>query len=425
MTISENGMDQVRAALLKVVREVALDARSGSVRDTGRQPPFVKPEVVAAAGGHAAVVAAINAHPDLVRLAPADASAPRKWITGFEPDVVIARLINGALWERALDGDLSETAVARALDGELIALRRLVVERKANARVWVGFGAELPASVSISTEWGDLRPWRETDALLFRDVADHVPARGCVLEMIDEMELNVLPDDEPGSIQIAGLDAERCQRVAVAFLLAQTADDAKPTQPWAVVQGQVLGPGTNGGSSRQFRQGPSFAPEDLANLSAWLDRVANPRLSMIAIARLTSMVQRFDNVDSFIDAVIVWENLFGTGDNQELSYRVSTNMACVLSDAPAERVALQSELKKLYNLRSSVVHGGKHLTPWEAQATRHRAQVLTIHATQRLLGQHDELLGASANDFMALVLGAAPADGTVTRPAEPGVGQSG
>jgi hypothetical protein len=293
-----------------------------------------------------------------------------------------------------------------ALKRDLSALLRLVVEKKAVARVHVAFGAELPPGTSIETKWGILRPWRETDSLVFSGFVDHQPDRGSVLDTVVEMDLNVLPDDDPGRIHIAMLDDERWQRLALALLLAQPADKASPTEPWAIMQEQVLAPGANGGSAQRFRKGPSFAAEHVSEISSWLERVANPALSRIAVFRLTSMVQRFDNVDAFIDGVIVWENLFGTGDTQELSYRVSTNMACVLSDDNAARVPLQAELKKLYTLRSRVVHGGRHLSAAEAGTTRARAQVLTIEAMQRLLANHAELVSAKAQDFMAFVLGA-------------------
>ena len=117
------------------------------------------------------------------------------------------------------------------------------------------------------------------------------------------------------------------------------------------------------------------------------------------------MVSRIsDHVDALIDGVIVWENLFAKGDAQELGFRVSVNMACVLTDDTSERVALQSEIKKLYGIRSKIVHGGYHPSPSEAAALRRRVQVLTLQSLQRIVKNHPQLLGADTNSFMSFVI---------------------
>ena len=168
----------------------------------------------------------------------------------------------------------------------------------------------------------------------------------------------------------------------------------------------TLGHGVGSAETRQFIKGPSFGTDQLGDVKTRIELTADARLSVISVDRVIGIASRLvDHVDAFIDAVIVWEKLFGTGDNQELSYRVSTNMACVLSDSAPERLELQSEIKKLYGLRSQIVHGGKHLTNNQARGTFERAQVLTLTALRRLLTE-PRLVGGTTRDCMALVLGA-------------------
>jgi hypothetical protein len=128
----------------------------------------------------------------------------------------------------------------------------------------------------------------------------------------------------------------------------------------------------------------------------------------------TSMADRLiDHVDALIDGVIVWENLFGTSDIQELSYRVSMTMACVLSQQPGLRLAYQSEIKNLYTLRSKIVHGGRHLRSGENRDKRDRVQELTLLAMRALLDRHPSLVGAKPEDFVAFIPGANAIPGMV------------
>ena len=55
--------------------------------------------------------------------------------------------------------------------------------------------------------------------------------------------------------------------------------------------------------------------------------------------------------------MIAWENLFGTSEG-EPRLRITAAMAWLLEQDPTSREALQGALKKLYDDRSSIVHGG-------------------------------------------------------------------
>ena len=110
------------------------------------------------------------------------------------------------------------------------------------------------------------------------------------------------------------------------------------------------------------------------------------------------------HVDALIDGVVVWENLFGTGDAQELGYRVSMNMASVLTDDRAERVAFQDQIKRLYTERSRIVHGRKHPNASEAADLRRQVQSLTLRALRRIVTAHSRLIGADAATFMKFVI---------------------
>jgi hypothetical protein len=76
----------------------------------------------------------------------------------------------------------------------------------------------------------------------------------------------------------------------------------------------------------------------------------------IAVERiLAAMADRTDDSDRLIDALIAWESLVGTG--QEVTYRVTSALATLLTRRVDDRLALQRKLRSVYGLRSRLVHG--------------------------------------------------------------------
>jgi hypothetical protein len=270
--------------------------------------------------------------------------------------------------------------------------------------VWVGFGADLPAGTSISTEWGELRARRAEDSEVLRTAGiEYDPGRGCILQARVSDPWTTLPDGQL-ALQLSGIEDLRWKKAALGFLLAQNPSEARPVLPWFCLE--TLDGGGGGGSFGRFLKGKEFSEEEVVELDRWMGLVGASSLSAIAIDRATLMLNRLvDHADALIDGVIVWECLFGTGDVQELSYRVSMSMACVLSQVPAERVALQNEIKKFYNLRSKIVHGGRQLNSGEDKDCRDRVQELTLSALRALLERHPSLIGAKPDKFIAFVMG--------------------
>jgi Apea-like HEPN len=78
----------------------------------------------------------------------------------------------------------------------------------------------------------------------------------------------------------------------------------------------------------------------------------------IAVSRFTSTTERQSPTDRLIDASIGLENLFLQGTNDELSFRLALRAAWLLGQSANERREIFGELKKVYDSRSRVVHGG-------------------------------------------------------------------
>ncbi|BBX38042.1 hypothetical protein MMAG44476_34354 [Mycolicibacterium mageritense DSM 44476 = CIP 104973] len=115
----------------------------------------------------------------------------------------------------------------------------------------------------------------------------------------------------------------------------------------------------------------------------------------IAITRLLRAVSEVKPrpEDTLIDAIIVWENIFGAP--QESTMRITMAMARVLATAEAERRDRWEEFKKIYTLRSDIVHGNekfRKLTPSQVYATAAKAVPISIELLRTVMQSHPDLL---------------------------------
>ena len=146
---------------------------------------------------------------------------------------------------------------------------------------------------------------------------------------------------------------------------------------------------------------------------SWSHKLAanQPHSLDVGMRRLLSAVTvRFDPADGLVDAVICWENMFGTA--QETRFRVCGAMAKILEPAsPAKRGQLNKELKRIYDVRSKLVHGSHKVPgPREAAGDRDKALLYALDSIRKLHGRPDLLaITGSADRSTTLLLDLAPA----------------
>ena len=104
---------------------------------------------------------------------------------------------------------------------------------------------------------------------------------------------------------------------------------------------------------------------------------------------LLAAAERSMPEDVLIDAIMVWENLVGAPS--ETTFRVTAAMAHLLRPDLAGRRELVAEAKKIYEMRSRVVHGARTLTPKQAQIPL-RALALAIDLLRAVIGRRPDLL---------------------------------
>ncbi|AUG79303.1 hypothetical protein CFP65_4562 [Kitasatospora sp. MMS16-BH015] len=125
----------------------------------------------------------------------------------------------------------------------------------------------------------------------------------------------------------------------------------------------------------------------------WYGRLKTPGIEKIdlGIRRvLRALSERRDPADVLVDAVIAWENLFGTKDG-EPTFRITMCLATLLESDVAERGALRTELAKIYDLRSKIVHGSADLKVADVPVC-HRALDVAVDAIKALVDQRPDIL---------------------------------
>jgi hypothetical protein len=137
--------------------------------------------------------------------------------------------------------------------------------------------------------------------------------------------------------------------------------------------------------------GQSLGDEDIRGIAAVADRLPTaPKNLSLGVSRIVrAAIERDDPMDSFVDAVIAWENLVGA--KTETTFRVCAALATILEPTDTEqRRALFKKLKGDYNKRSQLVHGGEEPKPEEMGHLRDRALKIAIQAMCRVL-EDDQL----------------------------------
>lgn len=192
----------------------------------------------------------------------------------------------------------------------------------------------------------------------------------------------------------------RIDRVRLSLLLASEGEEllatsevsryiADPTQPGGISNWQ-MDPRTP--ASYPLKEGQD---EEVLRFHALIQE-KHPESLNIAMKRILSAVsQRWDATDAFIDAVVVWENAFGT--TQETTFRVTASIAKLLEPGSTEnRAKLQKELKGLYETRSRLIHGAKEPKPEEAWAQRERTIAIALDVLRKLYTERPDLLELSS-----------------------------
>ena len=290
---------------------------------------------------------------------------------------------------------------APALDAEAFMHLAIAVlrERRAAAEgtpqsvaALLGFtGLPLPDGMSIDLPQGRLRPPApgEQRYAPFMALADAVLETTVAAEVTDGHAATGA--SSRGQERLLRLGRDIC--LAAALSTAAAVPSCCPAVVWMV----ELPPFPLGMATRPLhpaRPGPGrgepLSATERDDLLLWADRVHEAELDHVAIAidRLLRALWEPEWTESLIDAVIAWENLFGS--TPETAYRVTAALAKLCEDDPEKRPSVRERLSTTYSARSRLVHG----SPPKSSVHEHRATAVqfALEAQRRLIADRPDLL---------------------------------
>jgi hypothetical protein len=417
--------DPVAGPLRRLARDVGplfllFEATDGGVAEEGIEPVYGRRDSLVAAPiadypVHDQLIAALEADPELKELLgpKVDLSTflgskkpikdfPMSWLstsahvpTPLERgDGMVRMLLDGAYDRVRLRGKNGPEKLIEEIPPYLDDVRALASGKKRKVVALTGLaGVELPEGAKqATTPWGVLRGWRESD----RDFIDWTPAPTLVLQR--EIEIRAFVREEAEDKREGALLSTASNQAVMAALTVMlvSSPSVAPKIVWQTVQhplgadqfvpiGSFRGPGA------------TLDKVDLPELRRVSKLVATRHRQTIDIAvrrTLRAAAEREDETDQFIDAVIAWENLFGSGS--EIGFRISVGMSMLLGTDDAERKSLQGEINKLYNLRSKYVHGAVVKPKDQVANAGPRATELAVAALKALYLEHHKILGVDA-----------------------------
>ncbi len=339
-------------------------------------------------------------------------------------------------WERARFDTAwpSIEAVRDNLDLNLRTLRRAIQGKQATTPVRLGLtGVLLPAGTDeVEFGWARIRRVAEQDREVIRQtglegklqtttpdgtevVIDYAGDVVATFEVpykvvIQQGDLDVMP---PWPTQLSEIQGQIGQAVENLRLgLALSADpDTEPTLAvfsWQVTLDPLASTASPGWTDT--RRVMNLRPRQLTDADVhawqrWSDLVREHRTKSTAIAirrMLQALAERQQQDDVLVDAVIVWENLFGAA--QETTLRISTALAWLLGTDAEDRAVRQDECKKLYNLRSEIVHGSDKLKAALVPEAAQEAVHISLNALRKMFAERQDLLRENNSATRAILL---------------------
>ncbi|TFD23475.1 HEPN domain-containing protein [Cryobacterium lyxosi] len=327
---------------------------------------------------------------------------------------IIDAIIFNAAVHAQLDGSpLNERGLMSAIPSSVEAFRTLATMKPVEVPAIIGFsGLRIEDDTVLKFGDDELRGVRPVEKNLLLNEADRVSSVFTTNFPIQLLKVSAFNPSEPDDfIKVWNKYSARIQeshrtlqrridRARLSILLASTDEEllatsevsryiADPTQPGGLSNWQ-MDPRTP--ASYALKAGQD---KEVLRFHALIQE-KHPESLDIAMKRILGAVsQRWDATDAFIDAVVVWENAFGT--STETTFRVTGSIAKLLEPGSSdERAKLQKELKNLYETRSRLVHGAKEPKPEEAWTQRERAIQIALEVLRKLYVERPDLLELSS-----------------------------
>ena len=397
--------DKVQAALVEMARGTFPDLLDADVRVSFAESPTF-----------AEFQSALEDDPVLSAFAPPEQpfvnqSLGHGWLVqeGLLPVALAlsAARLHVAAGRSAQDDD----AYVETLENVLRSFRAAIGGAVVEATVVIGIeGLTIAEGRVLETPWGRLR----AASPLERRLRPSRLAPTAILTSTTPVRLAIGADSDDLASQghDRGALADAVERVALllplAALLAHThrdeyvvpavvwASSIAPGEPASVYFGAHRGGGSHAANeSVPVRDGgqPLSGDEEKA-LVEWCALVGERYDDALEIAvsrAMRALIERYDESDALIDALVAAESLFGAGGSAEGGLRVASALALLLEPEVARRRAYRAALVRVHRTRNAVVHGGE-VDGRELSEDKEAALRAVVLALRALFSDHPALI---------------------------------
>jgi hypothetical protein len=169
---------------------------------------------------------------------------------------------------------------------------------------------------------------------------------------------------------------------------------------WAAVADPRHGPlPASSASDQPVGRGGFLETSSQPDVIHWLnllDGLSRTKLNVAEHRLLSALSERSQPADRLIDAVIVWESLFG-GD-VELSFRIAMGMAFLIGNDADEIETIRKQCLRLYTARSKLVHGSSRADSPAITENADQATDLALRAMRAIYHDAPELIKAESKE---------------------------
>ncbi|MBI3584700.1 MAG: hypothetical protein HY096_12250 [Nitrospinae bacterium] len=299
-----------------------------------------------------------------------------------------------------LRGELSQESLISSITKVAEIMRSVAEGELVQVPVFVGFhNVGFDGFDSLDTDWGLLRSYNEGILELIPPTARPSTLGGSnyILGFVLEskypykVDFNVATESKswpPELNQARGHLVNLQENLGLTFAIAiERTPPVGITPAWTLIVDPL-----SSGTTISWNPRPNSPVDfhlcnvnDKNSIRKWCSSINNIEDNKIRIAIrliLSSINERMNPIDGFVDSVIAWENLFG--GNAELSFRISAAIARLLKGDEESRHAFQKKIVDLYNDRSKIVHGIKEISYEEAVSKRNECLGIALNCLREL-----------------------------------------
>ncbi|MFT5421245.1 MAG: hypothetical protein ACI9D5_002000 [Candidatus Endobugula sp.] len=217
------------------------------------------------------------------------------------------------------------------------------------------------------------------------------------INIMDKMPVNAVGKWPDGLLYDAEKTEEIAKNISFSFLMAINREELISVEKISsfIFDPLIYGNSTSWNMYKNNICTPiEMTEQEGQNIIEWCNTVSkiSDAKFLLAKRRLQSaLTERENPIDGLIDCVIGLENLFG--ERSEISFSVAIAASKLLEKDLSKRKETFLDVKKIYGLRSKIIHGGDNiLNHDEMMVRRNQAASYLIQCFRKLYLEHEELL---------------------------------